>query len=327
MRFLVRQLLVAVVGLAVVLNLDFFLPRLLPGNAADVLAAGYAGVPEQVVRSITARLGLGQPLYVQYSLYLQGIFTAFPPDFGVSSTFYPATAASLVFLRLPFTLALIAAAFVLATIISYFLAMHSAMKRGRRLEFGSMYASIVFWATPPFWLGLLLIWIFGVILKWLPVFGISAFTSSSPSDFLLSVGVHLILPVVTLTAATFGFQYLVLRGTYQEVLNTDFVLAAKARGLRGRLIATKYVLRNSMLPLISLLGYTISFMVSTAVFVEFVFGYDGVGDLLVDGIIQRDYAILEAGFFYIAALVILLTFIGDILLTRLDPRLQQQGGA
>lgn len=321
MRYLVRSAIEKVIALFVVVNLVFLLPRLVPGNAADVLASGYSGVPQEVVKSIIARLGLGQPLYVQYELYWQGILQ-FPPYFGISSTFYPSPATYLVWLRLPFTLALIAASFVLSTIISYFLAMYSAAKRGGKLEFGSMYSSIVFWALPPFWLGLLLIWIFGVILRWLPVFGISAFTSSSTTDYLLSVGVHLILPVATLTAATFGFQYLILRGTYQEVLNTDFVLAAKARGLRGRLIASRYVLRNSMLPLISLLGYTISFMVSTAVFVEFVFGYDGMGDLLVDGILQRDWSILAAGFFYIAVLVIILSFIGDVLLTRLDPRLR-----
>ncbi|MDE1854031.1 MAG: ABC transporter permease [Thaumarchaeota archaeon] len=322
MRFITRQIVKSAVAFLVVLNLDFFLPRLVPGNAADVLAAGYSGVPAAVVKSITERLGLGQPLIVQYWLYLQGVFTNWPPYFGVSSTFFPYTATYLVWLRLPFTLALIAASFVLATLISYLLALRSALKRGGKFEFGSMYLSIVSWATPPFWLGLLLVWIFGVILKWLPVFGTSAFTSTSSSDYYLSVGVHLILPVLTLAAATFGFQYLVLRGTYQEVLKSDFILAAKARGLKEKVVATKYVLRNSMLPLISLLGYTISFMVSTAVFVEFVFGYNGVGDLLVDGILQRDYAILEAGFFYIAVFVIAFSIIGDILLLKLDPRLR-----
>jgi peptide/nickel transport system permease protein len=322
LRFLARQIIKSLVAFVAILNLDFFLPRLIPGSAADVLAAGYGGVPVQVVQSITARLGLGQPLYVQYILYLKGIFTNCPPYFGVSYAFYPYTATYLVWLRLPFTLLLIAASFQLATMISFFLAMMSSLRRGGKFEFGSMYSSIIFWATPPFWMGLLLIWIFGVILKWLPVFGTSDFTSTSTSAYLLSVGVHLVLPVVTLTAATFGFQYLILRGTYQEVLKSDFVVAAKARGLRNRLIASGYVLRNSMLPLISLLGYTVSFMVSTAVFVEFVFGYNGVGDLLVDGILQRDYPILEAGLFYIALLVILFSILGDFLLLRLDPRLR-----
>jgi peptide/nickel transport system permease protein len=322
MRFIVRQLIKSVVAFFVVVNLIFFLPRLVPGNAAYVLAAGYSGVPQAVVKSIEARIGLGKPLWVQYSIYLRGIFTQWPPYFGISSTFFPYTSNYLVWIRLPFTLALMAAAFVLSTIFSFVLAMFSAIRRGGKFEFGSMYLSIIFWALPPFWMGIILIWLFGVILKWLPVGGTSAFTSSSVWAYYESVGIHLILPVVTLAAATFGFQYLILRGTYQEVLKSDFILAAKARGLKDRLVATGYIMRNSMLPMISLLGYTVSFMLSTAVFVEFVFQYNGIGDLLVDGILQRDYAILEAGFFYVAVLVIIFSIIGDILLVKLDPRLR-----
>jgi peptide/nickel transport system permease protein len=322
MRFIIRQIIKSVIAFFVVVNLIFFLPRLIPGNAAYVLAAGYSGVPQAVVKSIEARIGIGQPWWVQYSLYIHGIFTQWPPYFGVSSTFYPATSNYMVWIRLPFTLALMAAAFVMSTIFSFVLAMFSAVRRGGKFEFGSMYLSIIFWALPPFWMGIILIWLFGVILKWLPVGGTSAFTSSSAWAYYESIGIHLILPVVTLAAATFGFQYLILRGTYQEVLKSDFILAAKARGLKDRLVATGYIMRNSMLPMISLLGYTISFMLSTAVFVEFVFQYNGIGDLLVDGILQRDYAILEAGFFYVAVLVIIFSIIGDFLLVRLDPRLR-----
>jgi peptide/nickel transport system permease protein len=306
----------------VVLNLDFFLPRLIPGNAADVLAAGYSGVSTQVVQSITARLGLNQPLQVQYWLYLQGVFSSWPPYFGTSYAFYPNSASVLIAVRFPSTLVLIGASFALATLISFVMGMVSSSRRGGKLEHTSMYTSIVLWATPPFWFGLLMIWIFGVILGWFPVFGISNFTSTSFWDYALGVLQHLVLPVVTMTAATLGFQFLILRGAYQEVLKSDYIVAAKARGLKDRLVSTRYVLRNSMLPLISLLGYTISFMISTAVFVEYVFGYNGVGDLLVDGILQRDYPILEAGFFYISLLVIIFSIVGDILLVKLDPRLR-----
>jgi peptide/nickel transport system permease protein len=306
----------------VVLNLDFFLPRLIPGNAADVLAAGYSGVSTQVVQSITARLGLNQPLPVQYWLYLRGVFSSWPPYFGTSYAFYPNSASVLIAVRFPSTLVLIGASFALATLISFVMGVLSSSRRGGKLEHTSMYTSIVLWATPPFWFGLLMIWIFGVILGWFPVFGISNFTSTSFFDYALGVLQHLVLPVVTMTAATLGFQFLILRGAYQEVLKSDYITAAKARGLKDRLVSTRYVLRNSMLPLISLLGYTISFMISTAVFVEYVFGYNGVGDLLVDGILQRDYPILEAGFFYISLLVIIFSIVGDILLVKLDPRLR-----
>jgi peptide/nickel transport system permease protein len=299
------------------------LPRLVPGSAANVLAAGYGGVPEQVVASINARLGLGQPLPVQYVDYIRGIFTNWPPYFGVSYAFYPYTVSYLIWIRFPFTLLLIAASFVFASLLSFALAVLSALKRGSRFEFGSMYSSIIFWATPPFWLGLLLVWIFGVDLHWLPVFGTGAFNAGTGTSYIASTVVHLILPVITMTAATFGFQFLVLRGASQQILESDYVIAARARGLRNSLVAMGYIVRNSMLPLTSLLGYTVSFMVSTSVFVEFVFGYNGVGDLLVDGIINRDYPILEGGLFYITLIVILLTLFGDFLLLRLDPRLRR----
>jgi peptide/nickel transport system permease protein len=305
------------------LNLVFFLPRFLPGSAASVLAAGYGGVPQQVVQSLNLRLGLGAPWYVQYEIYLKGIFLNFPPDFGVSYAFYPTSVSYLVGIRFPFTLLLIASSFVLASLLSFVMAVFSSRRRGSKFEFGSMYSSIIFWATPPFWLGLVLAWIFGVYLGWLPVAGTSAFTSANQFDYWGSVIQHLILPVVTLTAATFGFQFLILRGAAQQVLESDYVIAARARGLKGRVVAMGYIVRNSMLPLTSLLGYTISFMVSTAVFVEFVFGYNGVGDLLVDGIINRDYPILEGGLFYVTLLVIVLSLVGDFLLLRLDPRLRR----
>ncbi|MGI0079285.1 MAG: ABC transporter permease [Nitrososphaerales archaeon] len=323
MRFITKQILKSIIAFAVMLNLIFFLPRLVPGSAANVLAAGYGGVPQQVVQSLNERLGLGKPIWDQYQIFLSGVFTHWPPDFGFSYAFYPSSVTYLISIRFPFTLLLIFASFILSSLLSFVLAVVSAMRRGSSFEFGSMYASIIFWATPPFWLGLLLAWIFGVELGWLPILGTQAFNPGTGLAYYSSVIVHLILPVITLTAATFGFQFLIIRSAAQQVLESDYVIAARARGLRNSVVAMGYIVRNSMLPLTSLLGYTISFMVSTAVFVEFVFNYNGVGDLLVDGILNRDYPILEGGLFYITLLVIILSLVGDFLLLRLDPRLRR----
>jgi peptide/nickel transport system permease protein len=303
------------------LNLIFILPRLVPGSAADVLAAGYGGVPQQVVRSINERLGLGQPIYIQYIDYLKGIFANWPPYFGISYAYYPYPVTTLIAQRFPFTLFLIAASFLLANALSLTLGVLSALRRGSKFEFASIYSSIIFWATPPFWLGLLLVWIFGVDLGWLPIFGTQAFNANAGVSYAASVAVHLILPIVTMTLATFGFQFLVLRGAAQQVVESDYVVAAKARGLRNSVVATGYIVRNSMLPMISLLGYTLSFMFSMAIFVEFVFGFNGIGDLVVDGIINRDYPILEGSLFFITLIIILTSLFADFLMLRLDPRL------
>jgi peptide/nickel transport system permease protein len=170
---------------------------------------------------------------------------------------------------------------------------------------------------------MVLIWIFSVTLGWLPVFGTTGFNAGTGLGFVRSVVVHSILPIISLTAVIFGQSYLLLRGTAQEILKTDYVTAAKLRGLKDRTIAFGYILRNSLLPLVSLLGFSIATIVSAEILVEAVFGYGGVGDLIVDAIINRDYPVLEGSFFYITTLVIIFGLIGDFLLVRLDPRLRQ----
>lgn len=322
MRFIRRQILKSIIAFVVMVHVVFLLPRLVPGSAADTLAVGYGGVPAAVVASLNARLGLGHPLWIQYIDYMKGIFTNWPPYFGVSYAFYPYSVTYLIFQRFPFTLLLIAASFVLSSICSFVLGIVSSLKRGSKFEFASIYSSIIFWATPPFWLSLLFIWIFGVDLHLFSPFGTGGFNASGTAAIIDTLR-HLILPMVTLTAATFGFQFLILRGAALQILESDYVVAARARGLRNRIVSMGYILRNSMLPLMSLLGYTIAFMISTAVFVEYVFGYNGVGDLLVDGIINRDYPILEGGLFYVTLLVIVFSLLGDFILLRLDPRLRR----
>jgi peptide/nickel transport system permease protein len=319
--FIKRRILSSIAAFLIVINLNFLLPRLLPGNSADIFASSYR-LPQLAVQQITIRLGLNQPWPVQYLLYLKGIFLSWPPFFGVSYQYYPTQVTSLIAYRLGWTLLLLISSFFLAFYISYFLVGLTSTKRGGKLEQISMYSSIFFWSTPAFWVALVLVWIFGVYLHWLPVFGNIDVNVTSPLGIAYSVIVHAILPLVTLTAVVYGQNFVILRGAAQQILKSDYVLAAKARGLKERVISFKYVLRNSLLPLISLLGYSISGLISAIIFVEFVFGYQGIGDLLVDGIVNRDYPVLEGTFFYITLLVIVMAFIGDVIMLRIDPRLK-----
>jgi peptide/nickel transport system permease protein len=324
LKFIQRQILKSVIAFAIMLNLVFLLPRIVPGSAANVLAAGYGGVPQAVVASINKRLGLGQPLYVQYVDYLKGIFTNWPPNFGISYAYYPNSVTSLIASRFPFTAVLIVTSFILSSLLSFSLGIVSAQRRGTKFEFASIYSSVVFWSTPPFWLALLLLWIFGVDLGWLPFSGTQSFNAGRAGfAYYESLTAHLILPVIVMTAATFGFQFVVLRGSAQQVLESNYVVAAKARGLKNSVISFGYIVRNSMLPWVSLLGYTLSFMFSMAIFVEFVFSFNGIGDLVVDGIINRDYPILEGSLFYITLAIISVSVASDFLMLGLDPRLKK----
>lgn len=321
MDFLKRRVLISVAVFIIALNLDFILPRLVPGNAAEIFASG-TKLPQNEILLLEARFGLNQPEYVQYYLFLRGVFS-WPPYFGVSFNYYPITVTDLILARLPWTILLVITSFFLSFQISYILAGISSLRRGSKFEIASLYTSILFWSTPAFWIAMILIWVFAISAKWLPVFGNIDFNPGTGLDYARSVITHAILPVVTLTAVVFGQNYFVLRGAAQEALKSDYVLTAKSRGLKDRTIAFGYVLRNSLLPVVSLLGYSLASLMSAVVLVEVVFGYTGVGDLIVDAIINRDYPVLEGAFFYMTLIVVIGGLIGDFIMLKLDPRLRR----
>ena len=306
----------------IVLNLIFFLPRLAPGNAADILG-GSGKYPAEAVKLITARLGLNQPIGFQYFLYLKGIFATWPPYFGISSKFYPETVTYLFGVRLVWSLLLILASLALSIVMAYLLAGITALRRGGKLELGSLYTSILFLATPVFWTGMVILYLFSVYLGWFPIAGNVDPTLSFGSDYVFSVIWHAILPVVALALAIFGQNYLLLRAASQEVLKSDYVIAAKTRGFRDGVIAFRYILRNSLLPVVALGTFSLANLVGTLVLVEAVFGYPGIGDLIVDAIFARDYPVLQGSLFFVTLIVILGGILGDFLLVRLDPRLRR----
>ena len=144
-------------------------------------------------------------------------------------------------------------------------------------------------AIPIYWFSMILVWVFALTLGWFPLFGSTSFLPGTGLSFVVFVVSHAFLPIMALSLAVFGHNYLVLRGSVQEVLKSDYVVAAKTRGLKNRVISTGYVLRNSMLPIVSILSYNIATIVSLLVLVESVFAYPGIGDLIVDAIGFRDY--------------------------------------
>jgi peptide/nickel transport system permease protein len=322
MDFLRRRIIISVVSFFAALNLNFFLPRLIPGSAAEILASG-SKVPSQEAALIAERLGLNHPLYAQYYYYLKDIFAEWPPYFGVSYQFYPQPVTALILDRVFWTITLVAASFVLSFLISYLLAGISSLRRGGKFEFGSTFGSIILWSTPAFWVGMILLWIFSVTLGWFPLYGNVDPNLGGGPAFVWSATRHAVLPVLTLTAVVFGQNYFVLRGAAQEAIKNDYVVAARSRGLRDSVVAFGYIMRNSLLPAVSLLGYSMASLLSAIVIVEAVFGYPGLGDLIVDAVVNRDYPVLEGTFFFVMVIVIVGALIGDFLLLRLDPRLRK----
>jgi len=303
-----------------VLQLDFILPRLAPGSAASVLAPGSKFAP-QAAALITARFGLDQPLSVQYFLFLKNIFLNWPPYFGVSFVYYPIPVTTLFATRFLWTLMLIGTSFALAVVISYFMAAAATLRRAGKFDIGALYTSVVLQAVPVYWFALVLLWVFGVYLGWLPLFGNASFGSTGQS-YIVSVAEHAILPIAVLTLSQLGENYMLLRGSAQEVLQSDYITSAKTRGLKNRTLSITYIMRNSLLPFVSISSFSLASLISRVVLVEAVFGYPGIGDLIVDAALGRDFPVLQGSLFLVTVLVIMGGLIGDVLLTRLDSRIK-----
>jgi peptide/nickel transport system permease protein len=321
LNYLTKRALTYLVVFFVVLNLTFILPRLVPGNAAEILASG-TRVPTQAAIAIAARFGFGRPEYIQYFSYLRNVFLTWPPWLGVSYGYYPATVTSLFAVRIGWSLGLVFLAFFFGFLLTYFLAAKTLLKRKSVSERGSLYASIAYNSVPLFWISMVLLFVFAIHFKIFPLFGNVGFNAGSGLSYVESVIWHGILPVLVLTLSIAAEGYLILRGSAQEILKTNYILAAKTRGLTDWTVSTGYLVRNSLLPLVSILSFSLASLISRVILIEYVFGYPGVGDLFVDAVFGRDYPVIEGSFFYLTIMVIVGGLIGDILLVRLDPRLK-----
>ena len=249
----------------VVLNIIFFLPRLAPGNAADILAGG-TRLPSVAVKEISARLGLDQPLYVQYGTFLKNIFLTFPPYLGVSYGYFPATVSYLFDVRAGWTFLLIFTSLAVGELMTYFMGAAVSLRRGGKFETGSLYSVITFNSTPLFWFAMILLFAFAINTNVFPLSGNASLTATPGTiGYYESVIWHMILPVVVLSISLMAESFLILRGSMQDVLKSDYVLTAKSRGLSNWTISSGYILRNSLLPLVSVISFSTASMLSRVI--------------------------------------------------------------
>ena len=323
MEYIRRRILTYIAVFLVALNVDFALPRIAPGNASQIITAGGSAEQGLQIALRAQKFGLSQPIYVQYYQYLQSIFATWPPNLGVSYFYYPQTVMSIFLGRIGWTMLLILSSLFLSFIIAYAMAAVSSQKRGGKFETAAEYGSIALQATPVYWVAMILLWVFAVDFAVFPYFGSVDIKVGPGFAYVGSVIWHSVLPVAAMTASILGENYLILRGSVQDVLKSDYVLLAKTRGIRDRVISTGYILRNSLLPLVSLLTFSLASLISRVILVEAVFGYSGVGDMIIDAIVERDYPVLEGTLLLLTVIVIVGGLIGDLILVRLNPKLRR----
>ena len=301
-RYIARRLLLLVPLLLGASVLVFVVMRLIPGDPAR-LALGAEGTEEQV-QLMRRQWGLDQPLPVQYVYWLGH---ALQGDFG-RSTVSRVPAGEEIALRLPATLRLTALSMVFAAALGIGLGLLAAVQHDTWVDRVSMVLALLGVCTPTFWLGLMLILVFSVQLGWLPSFGQGGLD-------------HLILPALTLGAAASAVIARVTRSSLLDVLGADYMRTARAKGLGEHLVIARHALRNGLIPVLTLLGLELGGLMAGAIVTETVFAYPGIGQLLVNSVNNRDFAVVQAALLLFALQFVLINLAVDVLYAVVDPRI------
>jgi peptide/nickel transport system permease protein len=316
-RFLAAWVLRSLAVLLATVVLNFVILRLAPGDPAVVMA-GEAGASDAAfMERIRSEYGLDRPLPVQLASYLGHVASG---DLGYSYR-NRRPVFDMIRERLPATLLLTGTAFVLALAVGTSLGVLAANRQGRWQDGAITVVALVFYAMPLFWVGLLLILLFSAKLGWMPAFGMRAFVV--PSGALasaLDILWHLAMPAMTLALFSVATYARLTRGAMLEVQHQDFVRTARAKGLPPGRITRAHVLRNALLPVITMAGIQAGQLVGGAIVVETVFAWPGIGRLAFEGLLQRDYNLLMGVFLLSAAMVMLFNLVTDLLYQIADPR-------
>jgi peptide/nickel transport system permease protein len=301
-RFLLRRALQSIFVLIGVSVLVFVLMRL-TGDPTFLLLPPDAS--REQVDDLRAHLGLDEPIPIQYLHYLKNVLRG---DFGDSfRTGQPAM--QLVLDRVPATLALAGVALLITLVISFPIGIASARYRNTWIDDIGRVISLIGQAVPSFWLGIMLILLFAVRLQWLPPFG-----AGSPK--------HLILPGITLGAYSAAILSRLLRSSLLEVLGSDYIRTARAKGIDERSVLFRHALRNASLPVVTMIGLQIGVLFGGSVITEYVFAYPGMGRLVLQAIGNRDFAVVQAFVILVTMMILAVNILVDLLYVLLDPRVE-----
>jgi peptide/nickel transport system permease protein len=291
----------------------------MPGGAIDVYTSGEK-LPQAAAQALIQRFGLDKPVLTQFALYLKNTFTG---EFGLSFFYYPKPVSALIKKALPWSLFLIITAEVLTVPIGYFLGVVAGWKPGSKRDSTIQAASLAILATPLFWIAMIFLFIFSFILGWFPLAGAQT-VGAEYANWLEHLGDiiwHAVLPILSLATA-FGAYELIMRNTMITTLREHYVLTAEAKGLSENAVKYRHAARNALLPMVTsaILGFAMA--VSGSVYVETIFSYPGIGRLMYNSIMQRDYPVLQGGFLVYSVVMVAAVFLLDVIYMRLDPRIR-----
>jgi peptide/nickel transport system permease protein len=318
-RYLATKLAQVLLTLLAVATFNFLLFHVLPGDPIRLQARAGNLQPADIER-LKELYGLDQPLFIQYLVYLRDLATG---NLGMSFTYHQPVS-DILATRIASTIQLLTLATVLVLIIGVAAGVLAAARRGSKTDASTVVTSLFFWSLPTFWTGLVLIFVFGVWLRWLPISGASTPGAhfKSPWDEFADAFRHLILPTITLILVDIGQFVLITRSSLIDVMTEDFILTARAKGLSPRRVLWGHAVRNAMLPVVTASALYVALVIGGAIQVETVFSWPGMGSLIYDAVLRRDYPLIEASFLIFAVTVIFVNFISDLLYMWIDPRVR-----
>jgi peptide/nickel transport system permease protein len=310
-QYLLRRLIHAVFIIWGCATLVFFMLRLIPGDPV-IQMLGPEYTPE-AAEALRHRLGLDEPIYIQYARWLGNVLTG---DLGHSIA-TGETVGGAIAAGLPRTLSITIVSFLIAVAIAVPAGIVSALKRNSLVDYGASVVAFVGVSMPSFWFGIILILIFAVRLGWLPSIGYAELRQDGFWPWLQ----HLLLPSLAIGAGYAAILMRFVRAGLLEVLGSDYVRTARAKGLRERVVVNRHALRNALIPVVTIAGIQLALLLSGTVVIEIVFSIRGLGRLLVGAIFDKDYPMVQGVILLVAVIFVLANLLVDLLYTALDPRI------
>lgn len=316
--FLVRRAYASFITFVAVVTIVFLLARATGDPLAEL--ENDPRISPATVAALRAAFGLDRPLHEQYLTYLVNLFRG---DLGYS-LHYKAPVVEVIMQKFPYTLALLIPSITLSNYLAYVVGVEVGWRRGSRVDSVFMSVSMFVRSTPYFWLAIIFLYTFSVVLKVTPLFG-----AVSPGrrfewslDWFLDYLWHYALPFTVLTFRGFLSELIYVRNVVVDVLGEDFVMTARAKGLPDRYVKSRYVARNAMIPIVTVLGMRYAFIIDGAIQTETVFSYPGTGRLVYEAIYNRDFWLLQGAVVILTLSVIVVNFVIDLLYAYLDPRVR-----
>ncbi|KEI44879.1 ABC transporter permease [Saccharopolyspora rectivirgula] len=322
-RYVATKVAGGIVSLFMVAVLGFFLFRVIPGDPVRTMTRGAPVSPEQIAQ-LRARLGLDQPLWKQFLDFLGDLLRG---DLGTSYT-YSRPVAELIWERIGPTVLLVGTATALAVVLGLWMGSRAAWRHGSGFDKASTSVALTLWSVPTFWLGLIVLMVFGVGVGPIPgLFPVGGISSPDPPPTVLGqvldVAHHMVLPVLTMVAVIYAQYLMVMRSSLLEEMGEDYLTTARAKGLREDLVRRRHAVPNALLPTVTLIFLHLGLVVAGAITVETVFSWPGLGLLTYEALRVPDLPLLQGTFIVLAGSVIVMNVLADMLYQVLDPRVRQ----